>query len=395
MSKTFNGIIESLDINLCNAGPLSGKSFVAKDLFDVAGYVTGAGNPDWKRTHKPASKHAAAVQQLLDAGARLIGKSCTDELAFSLDGINVHFGTPVNTSLPGHIPGGSSSGSASAVAAGLCDFAIGTDTAGSIRVPSAFCGIYGIRPTHGRISVSGVVPLGPSFDTVGWMSQSADILAQVGSVLLGGKARQSELPSSIVLVTNSMELLHEQLQEPFEDACSHILDLKSLDSISLPVNALEDWSLSFNTIRSYEAWQQHGEWMQQTDPQMAEPIKKRFLACAKTSRSEFENAVRERDKAVEWLQALLSARVLCVPAIWNWAPELTAPEEELANNRKKNLFLNSIASFGGLPQIVIPATIPGASSKFAISLIAGAGMDLALLALAQRTSNVRFKEEIQ
>src|SRR5579883_2989397 len=138
MSLPFNGIIEILDIQTCSSGILSGKTFVAKDLFDVAGYIAGAGNPDWARTHEPAIANADAVQALLNAGAKLVGKSCTDELAFSLDGINVHFGTPINPNRPRHIPGGSSSGSASAVAANLCDFALGTDTAGSIRVPSAF-----------------------------------------------------------------------------------------------------------------------------------------------------------------------------------------------------------------------------------------------------------------
>ena len=107
----------------------------------------------------PAVAHATAVELLVDAGATVIGKTITDELAYSLSGTNVHFGTPVNPAAPGRIPGGSSAGSASAVAAGLCDLALGTDTGGSIRVPASYCGILGWRPTHGAVSTRGVVHL--------------------------------------------------------------------------------------------------------------------------------------------------------------------------------------------------------------------------------------------
>ena len=388
MTDQFNGIVEALDIRICKSGILAETNFVAKDLFDVAGYVTGAGNPDWKRTHPAAEKNASAVQALVNAGAHLIGKSCTDELAFSLDGINAHYGTPVNPNQAGCIPGGSSSGSASAVAASLCDFAIGTDTAGSVRVPSAYCGIYGFRPSHGRISASGVVPLGPSFDTVGWMARSPEILAKVGRVLLSETNSDSVLPPNMVLVRDSMELLDEQFREPFMRACERLFSLKNPGTISLPNNALEQWSALFGTIRSYEAWKQHGEWLQQTNPKMAEAIKERFLACGKVTQAECEQSREERQKVLSYLNELLSDSVLCVPVVCSWAPKANASEELLSRNRRKNLLLNSIASFGGLPQLVIPITIPNEQRKFAISLIAAAGKDAALLEFAElRNSN--------
>ena len=165
-------------------GDLAGTTFVAKDLYDVAGYPTGAGNPQWEATHPVPTTTSSAVTRLLAAGATLIGKSHTDELAYSLSGTNVHYGTPVNSAAPGCVPGGSSSGSASAVAGGLCDFALGSDTGGSVRVPASFCGIFGLRPTHGRVAADGVVPLAPSFDAVGWFANSGAVLMQVGRVLL-------------------------------------------------------------------------------------------------------------------------------------------------------------------------------------------------------------------
>ena len=141
-------------------GPLSGLTFAAKDLFDVAGHPTGGGNPDWARTNPVPERHAWAVQTLLDAGADLIGKTITDEVSLGILGENPFYGTPVNPRAPGHVPGGSSSGSAAAVAGGLCDTALGTDTGGSVRVPASFCGLYGIRPTHGRIDVAGMMNAG-------------------------------------------------------------------------------------------------------------------------------------------------------------------------------------------------------------------------------------------
>jgi len=167
-------------------GALAGLSFASKDLIDVAGTVTGGGNPDWRRTHQAAARHAPLIETLLGAGARLIGKTVTDELAFSLEGANAHDGTPTNPRCPDRLPGGSSSGSAVAVAAGLADFALGTDTGGSVRVPASFCGVFGFRPSHGAVPLDGVLPFAPSYDTIGWFAREGSMLARVGRALLGG-----------------------------------------------------------------------------------------------------------------------------------------------------------------------------------------------------------------
>ena len=158
-------------------GPLAGRTFAAKDIYDIAGRQTGFGSPDWLRTHEAAARTAPAVQALLDAGAELVGKTLTDEMAWSLTGENAHYGTPVNANAPGRIPGGSSSGSVSAVAAGVVDLALGSDTGGSVRLPASFCGVIGLRPTHGRIPMDGVCPLAPSFDTCGWFARDATLCA--------------------------------------------------------------------------------------------------------------------------------------------------------------------------------------------------------------------------
>ena len=183
-------------------GPLSGLTFAAKDLFDVAGHPTGGGNPDWARSNPIPTRHAWAVQRLLDAGARLVGKTITDEISLGILGENPFDGTPLNPKAPNRVPGGSSSGSASAVAQGLCDTALGTDTGGSVRVPASFCGLYGIRPTHGRLDLSGMLPQAPSSDTAGWFARDARTFARVSEVMLG-ETIPTTLPVRLVIAMDA------------------------------------------------------------------------------------------------------------------------------------------------------------------------------------------------
>ncbi len=165
-------------------GSLAGLRLGVKDLFHIAGLPTGAGNPDWLASHPIPEHTSPVVADLLNADASFIGKTQTDELAYSLNGLNIHYGAPQNPKAPERLPGGSSSGSAVAVAAGEIDIGLGTDTGGSIRVPASYNGLFGIRTTHGLISSEYIVPLAPLFDTVGWLTQSADLLLRVGEVLL-------------------------------------------------------------------------------------------------------------------------------------------------------------------------------------------------------------------
>ncbi len=134
-----------------------GPRVAVKDSIDIAGYPTRVASLAFAAA-PPAVRNAAVVQALLDGGCKIVAKSNMHELAYGVTGINGYTGTPVNPRYPDRIPGGSSSGSAVAVAAGLVDFAIGTDTGGSIRIPAACCGVYGLKPTYGRISRAGVHP---------------------------------------------------------------------------------------------------------------------------------------------------------------------------------------------------------------------------------------------
>src|SRR4051812_6382862 len=222
--------IERFTLPATKDGPLRGLHFAVKDLIDVAGHHTGCGNPTWLATHPPASVSAVCVEQLLAAGAQCDGKTNTDEFAFSLLGENHHHGTPLNPAAPDRVPGGSSNGSASAVACRLVDFAVGTDTGGSVRVPASNCGIWGWRPSHGLISVAGVMPFAPTFDTVGVLAQSAELLERAAMVLLAADIPTETVPQSgkIHLVSEAFELVDPAVRAALDGPISQLNEMLSL-----------------------------------------------------------------------------------------------------------------------------------------------------------------------
>src|SRR4029077_15483118 len=208
-----NAFVTTFDLSSTDSGPLTGLRFAVKDTIDVAGFKTGCGNPTWRDSHPAAVVNAVCVEQLLLAGARCIGKTISDELAFSLLGENHFYGTPLNAHAPDRVPGGSSSGSAFAASVGLLDFALGTDTGGSTRVPASNCGIWGFRPSHGFISVAGVNPLAPSFDPVGVLAHNADVLVNVALVLLAAAPMSPSKPATIHLIRDAFDLADADVQQ--------------------------------------------------------------------------------------------------------------------------------------------------------------------------------------
>jgi len=205
------------------SGPLAGMTFAAKDLFDVRGTVTGCGNPDWARTHPPAERSAWTVERLLAAGATLVGKTITDEISLGLLGINRFYGTPLNPAAPDRVPGGSSSGSASAVAAGLVHTALGTDSGGSVRTPASFTGLYGLRPTHGRIPVEGMAVQSPSFDTAGFFARDAATFARVGEVLLDAPVGPG-LPDGMLIASDCFAIADPAARDAVRARLDALLD---------------------------------------------------------------------------------------------------------------------------------------------------------------------------
>ncbi len=361
-------------------GSLSGLTFAAKDLMDVAGVRKTSGNPDWARTHPPAERNAAAIDRLRSLGAHLVGKTVTDELAFSLEGDNIHYGTPLNPRCPDRLPGGSSSGSASAVASGQVDFALGTDTGGSIRVPSSFCGIFGIRPTHGRVPLTGVTPLAPSFDTLGWMARDGATLARIGSAFFDKPIAPE--PTEFTVVTDAFELMDPFAREALTRSLRALFGETGETRVfaGLP----EVWSETYRIVQGGEAWAIHGPWIEEVHPRFAPPIARRFEDASHISMEEVEHAQRNRSElAARVGRSLGPGRALVVPS----APTVALPKdlairrESGGTFRKSALAIGSIAGHGGFPQVSLPiAQLDG--RPIGLGIIGSRGSDAALLAFA-------------
>ncbi len=295
-------------------GPLSGLTFAAKDLFDVAGHPTGGGNPDWAKYNPVPTRHSWAVQRLLDAGASLIGKTITDEVSLGIVGENAFYGTPVNVRAPGRVPGGSSSGSAAAVAAGVCDTAIGTDTGGSVRVPASFCGLYGIRPTHGRIDVSGMLPQAPSSDTTGWFARDAATFARVSSVMLD-EAIPSALPNRLIVAVDAFAFADPEVGDALRPMVERLKALigNAREEIMAP-GGIVQWARAQRTIQPAEAWLTFKDWVERCNPRLAYNVARNIFTGSQIPEAERQWAELVRREARGRMRHLLAAGHDPVPA---------------------------------------------------------------------------------
>ena len=365
-----------------SSGPLAGLRFAAKDAFDVEGQRVCGGNPDWLRTHDPAESTAPAVQALLDAGADLVGKTQMDELAYSINGENHFYGTPLNPRNPDRIPGGSSSGSAVAVAAGLVDLALGTDTAGSVRLPASFCGIHGLRTSHGAVSIEHCMSLAPSYDTVGWFARDLATLARIARVLL--PAHASPLPRRLLIATDAFALAREPIRAAL---APHVERLRArfagVEEIVLGAEGLVSWQQTMRVLQGYEVWQTHGEWIARVKPAFGPGIRERFQWASTIAREDALAASARREQISRHLDAFLDGAVLCMPTVPFVAPLRNAPTAE--QDRTAALSLLCAASLGRLPQVTLPvATAEGC--QVGLSLLGRRGSDLPLLELAAQIS---------
>ncbi len=366
-------------------GPLAGLDFAAKDLFDVAGAPTTYGNPDWTRTHPVAAAHAPVGTALLDAGASLRGKTKTVELAYGLTGENVWHGTPVNPAAPDRFPGGSSCGSVAAVAAGLVDFALGSDTGGSVRIPASYCGLFGIRPSWGVVTLAGACGLAPSFDTAGWFARDAALLRRVGEVLLpaGGEGPLGPLLKVQDAWINAVPAVAAALT-PALGAAERVLGAAL--TVNIAPETLDAAYENFRHLQAEEAWATLGSWIEAAQPKFGPGVGERFAAAKAPARAKAAAARRFRDGFRARLRALLGGgAVLVYPTSPVPAPKLdTSPEGQQAV-RERTLCVTAIAGLAGLCEVTIPAAkVEGA--PVGLSLVAAPGRDRALLALAEKVA---------
>src|SRR5262245_42833925 len=364
------------------SGPLANLVCGVKDIYDIAGHKTGFGSPDWLATCGAATRTAPAVQALLDAGADVVGKTNTDELTFSLTGENAHYGTPINVNAAGRIPGGSSSGSAAAVGGGLVDFALGSDTGGSVRVPASLCGVYGVRPTHGRISLEGACPLAPSFDTCGWFARDPVLLERVGRVLLSETFHGR--PGKALIAEDAFEIVGDLAAKALRPALNRISSLIGTPAaVTMSAEGLPQWSLIFRLIQGAEIWAQYGEWVTNVRPALGPGVRERIEWTSTINAGDVDRAREERKAIARRMEELLTDNaVLVMPTTPGIAPLRNSPQEELTDFRNRAMSLLCVAGLAGLPQVSLPlASVDGC--PLGISLIAARGNDPLLLALAR------------
>ena len=384
MEDLYSALTVAIEDNQPTEGPLSGLRFLAKDIFDIAGYPTRAGNPQFADWRGVPRQDAWAVSTLRSLGARLVGKTHTHELAYGITGINPHFGTPGNPRVPGGIPGGSSSGSAAATAAGLADFALGSDTGGSIRAPASFCGIYGFRPTHGYIPLDGVVPLAPSFDTVGVFSQNPHILGQAVEQLLRPPVEPGNQGfSKALIVTDALESALPQTQNAVLQTARK-LEALGLSIGETQIGTLTEIHQTQGILQGAEAWAVHQPWVEARQPKLGADVAKLLDIGSRRTAAELGQASANRAKlSLELVRLVGNDTLLLIPAALGPAPliaELENPEAA-QRFRVETLKLMNPASLAGLPVLVIP-TQPANQAPIGVQLVGFRGGDLGLLELA-------------
>ncbi|MES2612194.1 MAG: amidase [Pseudomonadota bacterium] len=363
-------------------GPLVGLRFAVKDVFDVAGQPTGAGNPAWLASHAVPERHSPVVQLLLDAGATLCGKVISDELAYSIHGHNLHYGMPLNSSAPDRIPGGSSSGSVAAVAARLVDFALGTDTGGSTRVPASYCGVWGLRTTHGLVSREGLVPLHDSFDTATWFAHDAGTFERVAQALLPCAAFAPARTCLLQDAANEADAEVAALLPRVAEALATLVPGPLDTTTAAQGSTLEDWRRHYVAWGAHEAWQAHGDWITAHPPGFEDAIASRWHAASQVGAQAAAAARAAGLAARAQVRALVGDdTVLVLPSAASVAPLRSAGGTEIDAIRARTLRICCIAGMAGLPQVSLPlATASGLPAG--VSLIGPVGSDLALVRLA-------------
>jgi amidase len=361
-----------------SAGPLAGARVAVKDLFDIEGVPTGCGSPDWPGAGVPAERDAWAVRRLLDAGATVVGKAVTDEVSLGLLGRNRHLGTPGNPLDPTRMPGGSSSGSAVAVAAGLADLGLGSDSGGSVRVPASLLGLWGMRPTHGSIPADGLMVQSPSLDTVGLIARSPEMLERGMAVLLPPDRAE---PRGAMLAMVEVDEGDRPLEGVLARARPMIeAALGSLDPVAMPMG-LDAWAETIATVQAAEFGATFAPWLDSADPRLSWGVAEALAAALAIDPEAVRRAREARATLVADLDRWLGDRLLVLPTLPCAAPSRDLPLSELARIDRCMVRYLCLAGLSGRPQVTMPVMqLDGL--PVGLSLVGPRHSDRAILAIA-------------
>lgn len=383
-------------------GPLEGLTVAVKDLFALSGFRIGAGNPSYLADARPEKTTAPALADLIRAGASVRGIARTDEFAYSIAGQNHHYGAPPNVAVPGALPGGSSSGVASAVAAGHADIGLATDTAGSIRVPASYQGLWGLRTTHGLVPRQGVLPLSQTFDTVGWLTRDGHTLQRVADWCLsfdGSESTESvfgasaeDLPWRFLVPAEALDAADPATREAFDALLARLAasdDPPRLARVS--IGDLDDYVTPFRTVQGAEAWRNHGAWLRDHPGAVGPAVAERFrLASGVTA--DAESAARAALEPLrEHVEHLVRDAVLLLPTVPGPAPAVTADAAAVDRTRQATLRMTTPAAVAGLPALSIPLLTLRSSlgpAPVGVCLVSRAGTDIALVRQGRRLARL-------
>jgi amidase len=368
-------------------GPLNGLGIAVKDLLAVAGHPIGGGVPAWLAEQHPQPSSAPALTALLEAGAHIVGIARTDEFAYSLAGANPHYGTPPNPAAPDCISGGSTSGPSSAVALSQAAVGLGTDTAGSIRVPASYQGLVGLRTTHGAVSTEAMLPLAPTFDTVGWVTRDVATSVAVAEVLMGGRTREDapHVLSRTLRLPTVESLAQLDIREAFATTLERLSTagrLPPVEEVDLPAELLDRWFSAFRAVQAWEAWQAHGAWVSAHPDALGLDVATRFAQASHVSDGDASAAREVVADARARLTELLVGAVLALPSTSGPAPRRNATGQQIEVERAATLRMTCLAGLAGAPAVSLPLLRSTDSRPVGFCLLGAPGTDRSLLDLA-------------
>ena len=366
------------------SGNLNKYSFSAKDLFDLRGHIKSNGHKGSLTKFEPCNDTSPLISSLLNEGAKLIGLTNCDEFFYSLTGVESSFQQPQNWINEVLVPGGSSSGAAASVGFDLVDFALGSDTGGSIRVPASFCSLFGIRPTHGRVSTNGMTALAPSLDTLGWLTKKPELLSKVGKILLRNYKKESDKINKVFLLDNLFKLSTEEISLNIKIWSKKLENDFDLDITSLSTIDFQRTIMDFQIIQGWEAKNGIVKFIKKNNLKLRKNIQERINFADSITESEYKKANKNRYEFKQRINSILEDGCVAIfPTTPMPALNKGKINQELSIFRKKIHNFTCVSGLTGRPQISLPINLKH-PQPFGVSILGGLNKDEQLISMVEK-----------
>lgn len=368
------------------SGPLDDLRLAVTDLYAVAGHQIGAGNRRWLSAAPVERRSADSVSALLDRGAQLIGLAHTADMGFGHTGIDSRSGTPPNPAVPGHLPGGSTSGAASAVSTEAADIALGVDTTGSMRIPASYQGLYGFVPSRGAVSTTGLLPLSTTFDVPAWACRDFATLESVSDVLLpsgsGGTIGGVLTSEGLNAIADAPVYAAMGAWTGYRPDIERGPDIERADP---NLGLLPDWFEAMEAVQGYEAYRTHSAFLSTGSTSLGPEARDNFAEAARVTDTVYARRLQEVASAAVAIEEFMAGRMLLLPATSSTAPSADA---DLGTVLRNTGMLIALASIAGLPSVTVPQTTSD-GAPVGITFVGPHGRDRDLLATVSQIESER------